>query len=59
MNEDQAIGIVSLVGVLVLVGAALARRRLATATWLRLALIWAAIFVGVAIAATIGLRLSH
>ena len=56
MSEDQAIGMVGLLGVLAFVGVGLARRRLPGRTWLTMALLWGAIIALVWAAAPLELR---
>ena len=56
MSDDRIIAVISLVAFLILVVSGLVRRRLATRTWLGLALVWVAIFALAAIVAMVGLR---
>ena len=56
MNADRLVGLVSLAGAFILVGAALYRQRLGASRLWRLALLWAAIITTVAAAITFGLR---
>lgn len=47
MSEDSVVGLVALIGWLILAGSAFASYRLSLRKGLKLALIWAAIFLGV------------
>ena len=58
MNENMAIGVVGMVGVMVLVGSGIVRQRMPLKTTLRLALLWLGIFVLAWAIATLGLRLA-